>query len=84
MAALEEEAIGLIQPSRMPGSMLFEEAVHFFATRARAQMSTADPALVTYDMAVSFSLTSIFNTTLSSYFSACRRVLADKRPRQLL
>ena len=53
LAALEEEAIGIIQPSRMPGSLLYEEAVHLFAARARAQMSTNDPALVTYDMAVS-------------------------------
>jgi len=53
LAALEEEALELIQPSRMPGTVIFEEAVIFFAARARAQMSTDDPSLITNDMAVS-------------------------------
>ena len=53
LAALEEEALELIQPSYTPGTGIFEEAVVFFAARARAQMTTDDPALITNDMAVS-------------------------------
>ena len=37
----------------MPGTDVFEEAVLWFAARARAQMATDQPALITYDMAVS-------------------------------
>ena len=53
MAALEEEALALIQPSYMPGTDVYEEAVLFFAARARTQMATVESALITYDMAVS-------------------------------
>ena len=37
----------------MPGTDVYEEAVLFFAARARTQMATVEPALITYDMAVS-------------------------------
>ena len=39
----------------MPGTDVFEEAVHWFAARARDQMATDEPSLITYDMAVSIS-----------------------------
>ena len=39
----------------MPGTDVFEEAVLWFAARARAQMATDEPSLITYDMAVSMS-----------------------------
>ena len=37
----------------MPGTDVFEEAIVWFAARARAQMATDQPSLITYDMAVS-------------------------------
>ena len=53
LAALEEEALAAIRPRRLPGTIVWEEAVHRFAMMARSQMLTNDPALVTYDMSVS-------------------------------
>ena len=50
---MEEEALDLVQPSYLPGTDLHEDAVHFFAARARRQMASEQPALVTDDMAVS-------------------------------
>ena len=40
----------------MPGTDVFEEAVIWFAAQARAQMATDQPALITYDMAVSIKI----------------------------
>ena len=51
--ALEEEAAAVIQPSRLPGTIIWEDAVHRFASMARAQMLTNNPSLVTYEMSVS-------------------------------
>ena len=50
---MEQEALALIQPSYLPGTELFEEAIYWFAHRARLQMASEEPALVTYQMAVS-------------------------------
>ena len=61
-AALEEEAIAAIQPSRLPGTIIWEEAVHRFAIMARSQMLTNDPALVTYEMSVSILRLVVFST----------------------
>ena len=53
LAAIEAEALALIRPSYMPGTDVYEEAVLWFAARARTQMATVESALITYDMAVS-------------------------------
>ena len=45
--------MAVIRPSRLPGTILWEEAVPRFAMLARSQMLTNDPALVTYEMSVS-------------------------------
>ena len=50
---LEIEALAIIQPSRFPGSLLWEEAIVCFSWMAQAQQATDDPSLITVEMSVS-------------------------------
>ena len=77
---MEEEAVAAIQPSRLPGTIIWEEAVHRFANMARTQMLANDPALVTYEMSVSTLRTLYFPQTNFQYFSSSRNFSGSELP----
>ena len=75
----------LIQPSYLPGTEVHEDAVHFFANRARRQMATAEPALITYEMAVSnLHILFVFFSRLIFYSAVGRGVYPGLRSSSLL
>ena len=75
----------LVQPSYLPGTDVHEDAVHFFANRARRQMATAEPALITHEMAVSsLHLFYVFVSRLILYSAVGRGVYPGLRSSSLL